>query len=138
MDFNAFLEYANSRPGFNMHNGFKIVAAALGYAEVEVELLPHTLNPMGAAHGGLIFALGDTAAGAAGKTHGFHVVTQSASVSYLRPAVGEKLRAIARQRHHGRRTAVYEVEIQNDDGSVSAIMTFNLFILEKPIVIVLD
>ncbi len=133
MDFKAFTEYANRLSGFNYHNGIRIVRVELGFSEVEVELTATTSNNLGAAHGGLIFALADTAAGVAGKSHGRHVVTQSASVSYMRPAVGEKLRAVARQRHHGSRTAVYEVEVLTDTDAVAAVMTFNLFLLDKPI-----
>ena len=48
-----------------MHNHVKIVAVDDGWAQVEVEIHPETLNRWGTPHGGILFTLSDVACGMA-------------------------------------------------------------------------
>ena len=50
---------------FDVHNHVKIVAVDDGWAQVEVEIHPETLNRWGTPHGGILFTLSDVACGMA-------------------------------------------------------------------------
>ena len=50
---------------FDVHNHVKIVAVDDGWAQVEVEIHPETLNRWGIPHGGILFTLSDVACGMA-------------------------------------------------------------------------
>ena len=53
---------------FDVHNHVKIVAVDDGWAQVEVEIHPETLNRWGIPHGGILFTLADDACGIAVST----------------------------------------------------------------------
>ena len=83
----------NSRGAFNRYNGIRVTAAGEGSGTVETVLSANSMNFWGSAHGGLVYAMCDVAAGVAVMGLSAGGVTQSGSLYYLRPAVGSKLRA---------------------------------------------
>lgn len=133
MDQNQFIRYINSFLGYNHHNGVKLLQAKDGRSVVEVKLTRDSMNPQGSAHGGLIFSLADTAGGCAALTHGRGVVTLSGNVNYIRPGLGEYLRAEAEEVHYGSKTAVYRVAVKDDKDKTVAEMTMTYFITDKVI-----
>jgi len=133
MDQNQFIRYINSFLGYNHHNGVKLLQAEDGRSVVEVKLTRDSMNPQGSAHGGLIFSLADTAGGCAALTHGRGVVTLSGNVNYIRPGLGEYLRAEAEEVHYGSKTAVYRVAVKDDKDKTVAEMTMTYFITDKVI-----
>ena len=75
----------------------------------------HT-NPMGSAHGGLVFALADTIGGMAAMSYGDNVVTLNASVCFLNPAIDtEYIDAEATVVRDGRTTAIYDVMVRTTE-----------------------
>ena len=74
--------YRNSHY-FMTHNSIEVLTAENGYAEVCTVLSDDGRNLNGYAHGGLISALADCAAGIAAKTDGRDYVTQTMNVSYI-------------------------------------------------------
>ena len=65
------------------HNSIEVLTAENGYAEVCTVLSDDGRNLNGYAHGGLISALADCAAGIAAKTDGRDYVTQTMNISYI-------------------------------------------------------
>ena len=65
----------NEFEGFNSHNHIVVTEVGDGTSIVEVKLAPESLNPLGMAHGGLIFTLCDVATGVAARTGGRITVT---------------------------------------------------------------
>ena len=82
-------------------------------------------------HGGALFSLGDTAAGAASFATGRDSVTLSASINYIKPGIGGKLIAIAQEISRGRTTGVYEIFIFNDKEVLLCRATFTMFFLDQ-------
>ena len=95
------------------------------------ELRPELCNMHGHAHGGLIFALMDTAASrAAAHYHGMNrpVVSQCAEIHFLRKATGKRLITKSRVRHSGRTRSFVTVELFADDSdTILAIAEFEVF-----------
>lgn len=133
MDQNKFIRYINSFLGYNHHNGIKLVELGEGHSIVEVKLTRDSLNPQGSAHGGLIFSIADTAAGCACLSRGRMAVTLSGNVNYLRPGLGDYLRAEAVEQHYGSKTAVYRVSITDPRQNKVAELTMTFFLSDKAI-----
>jgi acyl-CoA thioesterase len=56
--------------GFNSHNHIVVTEVGEGTSVVEVEMTQDAMNPLGMAHGGLIFSMCDVATGVAARTGG--------------------------------------------------------------------
>jgi acyl-CoA thioesterase len=84
-----------------------------GRSRVEMLVTPRMANGHGVCHGGLIFALADTAFAFASNSRGGTVLAAGATVDFLSPAeVGEKLEATATERQLQGRSGIYDVTVR--------------------------
>lgn len=127
LDMDVFKAYMNEADGFNRHNGIRFTVVEEGYCECEVDMTKQSLNPQGVAHGSLLFALCDCVTGMATATTGRSMLTQSASIHFLRPGVGGKLTARSRLVKNGRRTALCTGEVFDEDGRLLVTSEFEVF-----------
>jgi acyl-CoA thioesterase len=103
--------------------GLELEAAGEGYARVAMRLTPAMLNGFGIAHGGMIFALADSAFAYACNSRNVKTVAQSGSIVFLDAAhAGERLVAEARETTLRGRTGVYVITVSGEDGRVVAEM----------------
>lgn len=124
----AYLRQRQEKGGFNELLGLRVNHIRQGYAEIELPARPENLNPLGNAHGGVIFSLCDVAAGTAAASSGRVGVTLNASINYLRPGKqGQSLIAKTREIKTGRTTAVYGVDVTSEDGTEVASATFTMY-----------
>lgn len=131
MDLNALKELLNRDDRFCRYNNIRLDVLRTGYAEAVMDITENTMNGLGIAQGGSIFALADLAFAGAASSHGIRVVGLNSSISFIRPGIGAQLRSKATEVSHGRRTCVYSVEVLNDDGKVVAHGTFTGFVTEE-------
>ncbi|MBK8542778.1 MAG: hydroxyphenylacetyl-CoA thioesterase PaaI [Caulobacteraceae bacterium] len=104
--------------------GVSIDDAREGYALVRMTLRDDMLNGHRSAHGGMIFALADTAFAYACNSRNENTVAQHASISFLAPAqVGDVLIAEAREVSRSGRSGVYQVSVKSAAGAVIAEFT---------------
>lgn len=104
--------------------GVSIDDAREGYALVRMTLRDDMLNGHRSAHGGMIFALADTAFAYACNSRNENTVAQHASISFLSPAqVGDVLMAEAREVSRSGRSGVYQVSVKTAAGAVIAEFT---------------
>ncbi|HLS77175.1 MAG TPA: PaaI family thioesterase [Nocardia sp.] len=98
--------------------GTRLLAFGDGAATLEVPIRPQLHQQFGYVHGGVLAYLADNALTfAAGTVLGANVLTGGFSVTYLRPASGQRLRAEARVGGATRRQAVVNCEIfAEEDG----------------------
>ena len=125
--YERMIEYMNTVADFNLHNGIKLLELADNYASCKVELTPEVMNSQGIAHGGIVFAILDVAAGYAAAFVDRRLVTQAANISFLRPAVGEYLIAKAEPIKVGRTISVVEAKAYDDQDRLVAYATFTVF-----------
>lgn len=121
----------NSDNHFLQSSRMKVVEVRQGFAKVEMDIDEQILNIYGKVHGGALFSLADTAAGAASFTSGRESVTLSASMNFIKPGTGGKLIAAATEVSAGQTTGVYEVFIFNDLEKLLARATFTMFFLDE-------
>jgi acyl-CoA thioesterase len=76
------------------------------------------LNGHGTCHGGLVFALADSAFAFACNSHDVVTVASGCSIEFLAPAhEGDELIAEARERVREGRNGVYDVNVNRGDGA---------------------
>lgn len=121
IDHRHIAETMLSREGTGPAWGIEIVEAGEGRSKLSMKLRADMLNGHGMAHGGMIFALADTAFAYACNSRNQAAVGAQASIAYLAPAYGgETLIADAREAAVAGRSGVYTVSIRTDDGRVIA------------------
>lgn len=100
------------------------IQAADGGATVDFPVTGDLANPLGNAHGGVIFAAVDLAAQAASLSVGGPARTASVRVNYTRPVLaGTTARVEARVAHRGRSLGVVHVTALNEQGKPAVIAT---------------
>ena len=100
----------------------KFEDAGEGWARCSMVVGDDMLNGHGTAHGGMIFALADTAFAWACNSRNVKTFAQHASISFLSPAEpGERLTAEAREDASAGRSGVYTARVTGEDGRVVAI-----------------
>lgn len=104
--------------------GIAIDDAREGYALIRMKLRDDMLNGHRIGHGGMIFALADTAFAYACNSRNENTVAQNASISFLAPAQpGDVLLAEAREVSRSGRSGVYHVSVRTADRRVIAEFT---------------
>lgn len=101
--------------------GVRIEDADVGYSKISMTVSDVMLNSHMIAHGGLIFALADTAFAYACNSRNQVAVAQSASIVFTSPVKnGERLEAEAREVAVMGRSGVYAITVKGTDGRVVA------------------
>ncbi len=102
--------------------GIKLAEIGPDYARMTLTVAQHHLNGHGSCHGGVIFALADSAFAVACNSDNRRAVAQHNQISYLSPGVlGEILVAEARVVNRAGRTGITDVTVRNEDGRVIAL-----------------
>lgn len=86
------------------------------------------LNAYGSVHGGLLYAIADTVAGAQACMSGSLCTTVDGAMNYFEPAVNtEYIYCIAKRVRCGKHLVNVKVEIKDDDGKLLDDGSFNYF-----------
>ena len=121
----------NENSGFLRHNGIRVISAEAEHSVLKADITAGSRNIWGNVHGGLIYTMADTAAGAMARAAGKKNSTLNASISYLRPAADvDELYAYGSATKAGRSTGVYQVSIRTADGVELAVAQVTMFFLE--------
>lgn len=126
----ALMNRLNGNSQYLQSNDMKVTEVSEGYARVEMLIDQQILNVHGFVHGGALYSLADTAAGAASFATGRDSVTLTGTINYIKPGTGGKLIGVATQVSAGRTTGVYEVFIYNDQQVLLSRATFTMFFLD--------
>ena len=120
---------------FHQWAGMELVQVGDGRAQVVLSLGDHHFNPQGIVHGGMIAAVADTAIGLAvrsmlapGMTHR----TAQLNVHFLAKGEGDRITAIGRSMHLGRRMGYGEAEVTDARGQLLARATAKFIVLPAP------
>ncbi|TDC56606.1 hydroxyphenylacetyl-CoA thioesterase PaaI [Jiangella ureilytica] len=100
--------------------GMTVEQVSLGTAMVRMRVRPDMVNGHGVCHGGLIFALADSAFAVACNTHNRRTVAQGGDITFLAPAhEGDDLLAVANERYRSGRTGVCDVTVYRDGATIA-------------------
>ena len=102
--------------------GISIDIPAAGEAVATMTVGKDMVNGFDVCHGGIVFALADTAFAFACNAYNRLSVAASANIDFLKPArLGDRLTATAAEEQHGRSGGVYAVRVSNDAGETVAV-----------------
>ncbi len=102
--------------------GMQVESVSAGACCVTMAIREDMLNGFATCHGGLIFALADSAFGFASNSHNQQAVAAGCQIDYLRPArLGDILRATAVERVAGSRLGLYDVTVTNQQNETVAL-----------------
>ena len=122
----------NTFHGFNSHNHIVVTEVGEGTSVVEVEMTQDAMNPLGMAHGGLIFSMCDVATGVAARTGGRITVTLDSNIHFLRRAKDtEKLVARGRVVKEGRTTGLVTAEVFDDTDKLIATADMTVYYVDE-------
>jgi len=100
--------------------GIDVLEHGPGWARARMTIRPDMINGHDLAHGGLVFALADTAFACACNGWGPATVAAGAEISYLAPArLGDRLEAHAEVRARRGRTGIYDVTVRRGEEVVA-------------------
>jgi len=122
-----------ARDPFARSLGIECVGAGPGRSVATLTIADRHLNFNGACHGGVIFALADTAFGLASNSHGMIAVGIDAHVTYNVAVLrGDVLSATATEISRARRIAVYRIDVANGEGVLVAAFTGTVYVTTRP------
>ncbi len=102
--------------------GIRLLEIAPGRAKLEMTVRPDMANGFGICHGGIIFALADSAFAYACNSYNRTTVASACHIDFLAPAkIGETLIAEAVEQSLAGRTGVYDTTVRNPAGAAIAL-----------------
>jgi len=123
-------------PGFDGLYGLEVHAMSDGEVQARVQVRDELLQPAGLVHGGVFASIAESitsmATWFAVQPEGRTAQGLSNQTSFLRPIVQGTIHAVARRRHRGRTTWVWEVEITDDEQRLCALVRMTIAVREAP------
>ncbi len=111
-----------ARDAFSRWMGVEVLEVRPGFCQLRMRIREEMLNGFDIAHGGIAYALADSALAFASNGHGRKAVSVETSISHTQPLrAGDMLTATAEEEHLGDKIAIYRVRLYNDAGKVTAI-----------------
>ena len=134
MDYEKLIQFRDEGNHFTRKLGIQTVEIREGYAKVKLAVEKDHTNFLGSVHGGCLFSIADSVAGAAASSYGDYSTTVNASINYLAAALQVKeLTGEARVIKHGKRISVFQVQIRNDEGKLLVQGEFTYYDMGKKI-----
>lgn len=115
--------------------GMRIERTERGSATTRVECGPEHLNPHGAVHGAVLFAMVDTAMGAATMSvldQEHWCASIDVQLRFCRPAFDGLLVATAQVVHAGKRVVHLQGDVRTGDGALVATASGSFAVLPRP------
>ncbi len=131
----ACSEAMHEKDALSKHCGMVPESTAPGDAKVTMTVVDFMLNGLGTCHGGVIFALADTAFAHACNNHNKANVAMDCRIDYLYPAYqGDELVATAKQTHQGRRSSLFDIKVVNQEGRNIAFFQGRSYDINRPVI----
>jgi 1,4-dihydroxy-2-naphthoyl-CoA hydrolase len=116
--------------GFDGLYGLEVLSITDEEVVARVPVRDDLKQPGGLVHGGVFASIAESIASTATwygvRGDGRAAMGQSNQTSFLRPILDGTIHAVARRRHRGRTTWVWEVEISDDDGRLCALVRMTI------------
>jgi 1,4-dihydroxy-2-naphthoyl-CoA hydrolase len=121
---------------FDRHYGLEIDEATDELVRAHVPVVEHTLQPVGLVHGGVHASIAEALASVGTNVgvvpEGKIGLGQSNHSSFLRPITEGTIHAVARRRHRGRTTWIWDVDLTDDEGRLCATSRVTIAVRDLP------
>ena len=122
--------------GFDALYGLEVIAMDAEHARAQVRVRDELRQPAGLVHGGVFASIAESmcsmATWLAVRDAGQSAQGLSNQTSFLRPIMEGTVHAVARRRHRGRTTWVWEVDITDDAGRLCALVRMTVAVRDTP------
>ena len=116
--------------GFDRLYGLELLDYSDTEVRAQVKVRDELRQPAGLVHGGVFASIAETMASMAtwATVHeeGRTAMGLSNQTSFLRPITAGTIHAVARRRHRGRTTWIWEVDITDDEGRLCALVRMTI------------
>ena len=131
----SVVEYMMQNDLFSQWLGIEVLEIKEGYSKIKMVVRKEMVNGLGITHGGIAFALADSAfAFACNNRNNFSVALDTA-INFIKPVhEGEELIADAKEIHNGKSTGLYHISITNQRDHIVAFFKGTCFRTGKPLV----
>ncbi len=117
---------------FSQWLGIEVVSIAPGASTLRMTVRPEMLNGFRIGHGGIAYALADSAFAFASNSYGRIAVALDNTMTYPAPIhEGEELLAVAAEVSRSHRIAVYDVTVTRADGTKVGLFRGTVYRTEK-------
>src|SRR6267154_3754412 len=107
---------------FSQWLGIEVLEIKEGYSRIRMTVRKEMINGFGIVHGGIAFALSDSAFAFACNNRNVLSVALDTAINFLKPvAVGDVLTAETKELHNGKSTGLYHITITNQKEHVVAL-----------------
>ena len=121
-------------PGFDGLYGLEVLTLSDEEVSAQVVVRDELKQPAGLVHGGVFASIAESitsmATWFAVQGEGKSAQGLSNQTSFLRPILDGTIHAVARRRHRGRTTWVWEVDITDDEGRLCALVRMTIAVRE--------
>lgn len=118
---------------FSRWLGLEVVEVQPSAATVRMTVRSEMVNGFGVCHGGITFAVADSALAFASNTHGNVTVSIENAISYPAPVhVGDVLTARAVEESRTERLAFYRVTVEDQRGATVALFRGTVYRTKRP------
>ena len=121
---------------FDALYGLEVLESGPELVRAQVQVRDAIKQPMGLVHGGVYASIAEsitsTATGLAVIADGFICMGMSNQTTFLRPITEGTVHAVARRRHRGRTTWVWEVDITDDADHLCALVRMTIAVRPMP------
>ena len=121
-------------PGFDGLYGLEVLTLSDAEVSAQVVVRDELKQPAGLVHGGVFASIAEAitsmATWFAVQGEGKSAQGLSNQTSFLRPILDGTIHAVARRRHRGRTTWVWEVDITDDEGRLCALVRMTIAVRE--------
>ncbi len=115
--------------------GIKIIEIKEGYSKIKMTVRKEMINGFGIVHGGIAFALSDSAFAFACNNRNNLSVALDTSINFIKPVhVGDTLTAETKELHNGKSTGLYHITISNQNDHVVALFKGTCFRTGKELI----
>lgn len=128
----AVAEEILNRDNFSRWLGIKLLEIGEGYSKIQMEIRDEMINGLGIVHGGVSFALADSAFALACNSRNNLSVAWDTSITFTRASkLWDVLTAEANEVHNGKSTGLYTVTITNQRNEQVALFKGTCFRMAK-------
>ena len=120
---------------FSQWLGIEVLEVKEGYSKIKMTVRKEMINGFGIVHGGIAFALSDSAFAFACNNRNNLSVALDTAINFTKPVhVGDLLTAEAKELHNGKSTGLYHITITNQRDHVVALFKGTCFRTNKTLI----
>ncbi|MES2558051.1 MAG: hotdog fold thioesterase [Bacteroidota bacterium] len=132
MDPKSIVDKMMQLDAYSQWMGIQVLHIDFGTCKLSCTISAEMLNGFGITHGGISYALADSALAFASNSHGQQCVSIETSISHIKPAqLNDILTAVCTEIQKGKTIARYVVDITNQHNELIARFNGTVFRSEK-------